>query len=87
MLKLFFIVAAKIDKGGGEWGPGGGEEPVVSTWTPKSLITLVLLEEHVLELCPTLPQCEHFLPIEWISKEERERKRWCWWWGEILGFM
>lgn len=87
MLKLFLIAAAKIDDGGGEWGPGRGEGPVVSTWTPKSLMTLFLLEEHVLELCPTLPQCEHFLPIAMNKSKRKEKERDDVDDGEILGFM
>lgn len=52
MLKLFLMMVLDDDNNDDE-----------DSWTPKrrSPISFVVKDVHVLQLCPMLPQCEHFL--------------------------
>lgn len=51
MLKLFLMMVLDDDNDDED------------SWTPKrrSPISFVVKDVHVLQLCPMLPQCEHFL--------------------------
>lgn len=66
MLKLFLMMVLEDDE----------EE---DSWTPKrrSPTSFVVKEVHVLQLCPILPQCEHFLlPIvTYVSSYENDKER------------